>query len=142
MILNDNVEKKEVEETKVDEVVVEKPVVKPPKKVAKVATAITEDNLEKLIPEWKATYGKLFKNMIDEDEFIIWRPIKRKEYKDLLNADQEVEILAKQEAISKMAVLYPANAAELIESRAGLATVLSEEILKYSGFEISETESL
>lgn len=146
MKLNDTIETKETEETrgaiaKVEEkVVVPKPAI--PKKPVAAAPAITEENVDKLIPQWKAQYGKIFKNEIDDDAYVIWRPIKRKEYKELLNADEEVEILAKQEAISKMAILYPANADDLIASRAGLATVLSEEILKYSGFEISATQSL
>lgn len=143
MKLNDTIETKETEA-----VVAEKPTVaipKVPKKPTVAAPAtieVTKENLDKLIPEWKAKYGKIFKNEVDDDEFVIWRPIKRREYKDLLDADEQVEILAKQEAISKMAILFPANADELIDSRAGLATVLSEEILKYSGFEISATESL
>ena len=40
------------------------------------------------------------------------------------------------------AMLYPFNAEELIEENAGLATVLSEEILARSGFAISYTEEL
>jgi hypothetical protein len=144
MILNDEANNKvetrgEEKKAAVEQTV---PAVKPPKKTVKSEIPVTEENLDKLIPQWKAQYGKLFKNSIDEDEFVIWRLIKRKEYKALLNADEEVEILAKQEAISKIAILYPANAEELIDSRAGLATVLSEEILKYSGFEISNTVSL
>lgn len=143
MKLNDTIENKEVD-TKIEKVIPEAPAKLPilkDKKVA-VATPVTAENLEQLIIEWKALYGKIFKNTVDDDEFVIWRPIKRKEYKQLLDADEEVEILAKQEAITKMALLYPANASDLIDSRAGLATVLSEEILKYSGFEISATESL
>lgn len=146
MKLNDTIETKETEETRgtvvkaEEKVAIPKPVM--PKKPVVTALTITEENVEKLIPQWKAQYGKIFKNEVDDDAYVIWRPIKRKEYKELLNADEEVEILAKQEAISKMAILYPANADELIASRAGLATVLSEEILKYSGFEISATQSL
>jgi hypothetical protein len=143
MKLNDTIENTEVE-TKIEKVIPEAPAKLPilKDKKAPVATPVTAENLEQLIPEWKALYGKVFKNTVDDDEFVIWRPIKRKEYKQLLDADEEVEILAKQEAIAKMAILYPANASDLIDSRAGLATVLSEEILKYSGFEISATESL
>lgn len=143
MKLNDNIETNETES-----VVAEKPTVaipKMPKKpvvAAPTSLAVTEENLDKLIPEWKAKYGKIFKNTIDDNEYVIWRPIKRGEYKELLDSEEQVDLLDKQEAISKLAVLYPANAAELIDSRAGLATVLSEEILRFSGFEISETESL
>jgi hypothetical protein len=148
MKLNDNIENTEIEEkveardakASIEQV----PVIKPPKKpvVAKAEIPVTEENLDKLIPQWKAQYGKIFKNNIDDNEFVIWRPIKRKEYKELLNEGADVDLMDKQEDIAKLAVLYPADAETLIDSRAGLATVLSEEILKYSGFEISETQSL
>ena len=86
-------------------------------------------------------YGKIYKNVIDDNEFVIWRLIKRKEYKELLDNDS-LEIFDKQESIVKTALLYPENVDELIESKAGLATVLAEEILEHSGFEISKSERL
>lgn len=150
MKLNDTIEKQEegsrgvVAKLDVEKAVTTATPAKPmiPKKPVTAPIAVTEENLDKLIAEWKVKYGKIFRNDIEEDTFVIWRPIKRGEYKALLNADEEEEILAKQEAISKMAILYPVDSDVLIDSRAGLATVLSEEILKYSGFEISATKSL
>jgi TPP-dependent indolepyruvate ferredoxin oxidoreductase alpha subunit len=146
MKLNDNIETKETEGARgaVAKVEVEKTTAKPvlAKKAAVESIAVTKENLEKLIPQWKAQYGNVFKNTLEDDSFVIWRSIKRGEYKSLLNAEKEIDILTKQEAISKIAILYPANVDELIDSRAGLATVLSEEILRLSGFEISETKSL
>ena len=42
----------------------------------------------------------------------------------------------------KTAILYPFDVDTLIDENAGLATVLSEEILAKSGFAISYTEEL
>jgi hypothetical protein len=156
MKLNDNIENKEqargaVAKVDVDKIVEKATTVKPsiPKKPVVTASAVTEENLEKLIPEWKAKYGKVFKNTIDDDTYEIWRPLKRGEYKALLHEREKEEetedrdgVFLRQEETCNIAILYPANAAELIDSRAGLATVLSEEILRFSGFEISETKSL
>ena len=92
----------------------------------------------------KATYKKVFKNEID-GEVIIWRRLKRGEYKEILKADIEEEedkILTKQELMVKTAILYPFDVDTLIDENAGLATVLSEEILAKSGFAISYTEEL
>lgn len=106
---------------------------------------IKELTLEDKITEWKAKYGKIYKNTID-GETIIWRAIRRGEYRELLSSNEELEsearLLAKQDKTTLMAVLYPDTIADLIEQKAGLATVLSEEILAKSGFDITETESL
>lgn len=96
------------------------------------------------IAGWKREYKKVFKNSID-GETIIWRRIKRGEYKDILNeveTDEDNKILNKQERIVETSVLYPFNIKEVIEDNAGLATVLSEEILAKSGFALSYTEEL
>lgn len=123
------------------------------KKVSKKVTStksvgaeieVTEENLDKLIPIWKEQFGRIYKNIID-GETVIWRPIRRKEYRELLDfeaSEEENRLLAKQEATVKTAVLFPKDVEVLIEAKAGFATVLSEEILAYSGFDISETESL
>ena len=141
MKLNDNIETKEKETTVTEKATVAMP--KAPKKPAVTnSIPVTEENLAKLIPEWKAKYGNIFKNTVNENEFVIWRVVKRKEYKELLDSQEQIDLLDRQEAISKLAILYPENVDEFIESMAGLATVLSEEILRLSGFEISETQSL
>ena len=49
---------------------------------------------------------------------------------------------SKQELMVKAAILYPFNVDALIDENAGLATVLSEEILAKSGFALSYTEEI
>ena len=102
-----------------------------------------EDSLESNIQAWKAMYKRLFKNEID-GEVIIWRRLKRGEYKEILKAEtnEDDKILTKQELMVKAAVLYPYDVEALIDENAGLATVLSEEILAKSGFAISYTEEI
>ena len=103
-----------------------------------------ELDLTKYIEKWKQEHKRIFKNDID-GEIIIWRRLKRGEYKNILNEseeDQDNKILTKQEKMVATAVLYPFNIEEVIEDNAGLATVLSEEILAKSGFAISYTEEL
>lgn len=119
--------------------------VKVTKKAKGPKEPIVEPSLEENIVLWKKQFGKVYKNEL-EDEAIIWRAIKRGEYRQLLKVSEELEpeerLLAKQETTVIMATLYPKNIAELIERNAGLATVLSEEILAKSGFDITETQAL
>lgn len=103
-----------------------------------------ELDLTEHIEKWKQEHKRIFKNDID-GETIIWRRLKRGEYKNILKEveeDNDSQILTKQEKMVVAAMLYPFNAEELIEENAGLATVLSEEILARSGFAISYTEEL
>lgn len=103
-----------------------------------------ELDLTEYIEKWKQEHKRVFKNDID-GETIIWRRLKRGEYKNILKEteeDNDSQILTKQEKMVVAAMLYPFNAEELIEENAGLATVLSEEILAKSGFAISYTEEL
>lgn len=103
-----------------------------------------ELDLTEYIEKWKQEHKRVFKNDID-GETIIWRRLKRGEYKNILKEteeDNDSQILTKQEKMVVTAMLYPFNAEELIEENAGLATVLSEEILARSGFAISYTEEL
>lgn len=95
--------------------------------------------LEEKIEEWKKS-TPVFRNYIDGDEFIIWKPLNRAEYKSIY--DKELSPDEVNDELIKLAVLYPDNITELLEERAGLSYVLSDEILKLSGFGISPTESL
>jgi hypothetical protein len=140
--LKDNIETKE-EDNKVEEKAVKTVTKKTTKKttVKKEKTDLSEEELKEAIVEWKKQYGKIYKNTIDDNEFVIWRLIKRGEYKSILDND-DLELFNKQEDVVRTALLYPYDAEKLIESRAGLATVLAEEILRHSGFEISESKAL
>ena len=151
MLLENKVEQEEI--IKVEEVEAStEEVVTPKKKRAKkqhkqeVVQAEESEviDLTEQIESWKKQYKKIFKNEID-GETIIWRRLKRGEYKEILklNEDDEDErILVKQERMVKATVLYPFDVDALVEDNAGLATVLSEEILAKSGFAMSYTEEL
>jgi hypothetical protein len=114
-------------------------------KVAKTVSN-SEDTLEQKISQWKVQYGKLYKSVIDGDVYI-WRKLKRKEYVELM-ADKSEEdqvtgkIYERQEKIASIVVLYPNNIGELIETNAGLATTIADEVIMRSGFELASTEEL
>ena len=104
---------------------------------------ILDPKLKKNIEKWKKQYKHIYKNVLDENtnEFIIWRPMNRKEYKEIVTS-KDLSLLDSQELTVKKVLLYPSNAEELIDARAGIATILSEEILENSGFNISKSTTL
>lgn len=125
-----NVQEKEVQET----AVVPAPVIK---------KEVVLD--EETIAAWKAEHGKIFKSNIDGVPFI-WRKLKRKDYTAIMSIKTDLEggtgLYTKQEEITRCCVLYPVNIDELIIENGGLATAISDEIMKKSGFDIEETTEL
>lgn len=98
------------------------------------------------IQAWKAEHGKVFKTVVDGEDYI-WRKLKRKEYVMLMATKSEEEdldarIYERQEEIAKLVVLFPENISELVEENAGLATTIADEVIARSGFGITETQEL
>lgn len=85
---------------------------------------------------WKSQFnGEIYMTEIDDEEAYIWRPIRRKEYKDISKingADQ----FYKEERICEKCVLFPKNYSymAMTNGKAGTPSLLSELILEKSGF--------
>ena len=106
------------------------------------------------IDEWKAEYGHVYKTANGKDA-IIYRPVRRSEYTQLMldtdisdEDEQDVEKRIertenRRTKICEVSVLYPENISEVLESQAGLANMLAEEIMAHSGFlPLQESEEL
>jgi hypothetical protein len=92
----------------------------------------THNELEK----WKAMYnGEVYLTEFDDESVFVWRPIKRKEYKDIAKI-QNADAFYKEERICEKSVLFPANYSfmHMSAGKAGIPTLLSELILEKSGF--------
>ena len=119
-----------------------------------------EEELQALIEKSKKKYGKVYKTYL-ADETIIWRKLKRSEYKEILdvivikqipkldeegnpvldeqgnNIMQEVDDMdatydLRQELIAKAVILYPD--ASIVDDMAACADVISTECMIKSGF--------
>lgn len=102
---------------------------------------------KEILESWLEDFGKIFKTEVDGDVFL-WRRIKRSEYIAVM-ADDELNKMSKSEKLFKrqeifatQSILYPNNIEQLIENSAGLATVLADEIILKSGFDIVDTEEV
>lgn len=89
---------------------------------------------EETIEELKGlTNGELYATRII-DQLFLWRPLKRKEYKDILNIEN-ADTHFREERIADKCVVWPKNKSELIRNgRAGYATILFDVISSESGF--------
>lgn len=89
------------------------------------------------IEAWKAGYGEIFVSGFSPTELYVWRPISRKEHRQLQMALQqsngEIDQLKYEEMVCETCVLYP-KGLKWEESKGGTATTLSEQIFQNSNF--------
>lgn len=112
---------------------------------------ITEDTelTYELIEQFKAKYKKVWKTTLVDGTEIIWRRLNRKEYKNIMKEYEGIEdrgarLMEREEAVCKIAILYPCKSKvdEIIESMAGVAPVLCDDIYDKSGFRVATPEEL
>ena len=77
---------------------------------------------------------------------IVWRKLKRSEYKELMTAEfsenEELQFLERQEFIAKKVILYPYNVEELVEEYAGVAEIIATETMLRTGFGLTNTRAV
>ena len=77
---------------------------------------------------------------------IIWRKLKRSEYKELMTTkfddNEELEFLEKQDFVAKKVILYPENVEELLEEYAGVADLIATETMIKTGFGLTNTRAI
>ena len=126
----------------------------------KTQIALTqEEQVQQAIEKGKKKFGKVYKTII-ADETIIWRKLKRGEYKEIMNLivykdeekldeegnqiveqvfDDEATYDLRQEEIAKAVILFPGK--EIVEDMAAVADIISTECMIKSGFgEAPKTE--
>ena len=118
-----------------------------------------EEELQVIIDKAKKKHGRVYKTII-ADEVIIWRMLKRNEYKEIMNIliqkeeqvldengmpvldefgnpqiqyidDEEATYDLRQEAIAKAVILYPIG---IVDQMAAVADIISTECMLKSGF--------
>ena len=104
----------------------------------------------KQLEAWRQEYKKLFKTTLTDGTVLIWRRLKRSEYKDLMKqydemSEQDTRIWTREEEVCRACILHPDRQElnNILEYQAGVATVISDDIFANSGFAVKEkTEEL
>ncbi|AOQ24714.1 hypothetical protein MTAT_20590 [Moorella thermoacetica] len=86
---------------------------------------------EQVINAWKEEYGEVYVTEIGDETFY-WRTITRPEYKEIVNNDK-LTVFEREEVICEKCVLFPEQY-DFKHCRAGVPTLLAEEIMDFSGF--------
>lgn len=89
-----------------------------------------ETDLTRILLRLRRDYKTLYTYQF-EDEVFIYRPIGRKEYKDVF-LNERLDDASKEEALCEICVLYPSNYDFADCDEAGLPTALASEIIKNS----------
>ena len=111
-----------------------------------------EEEIQAAIEKGKKKYKYVYKTIIS-DETIIWRKLKRGEYKEIMNMtiykmadgvdeqgnpiseeviDEDATYDLRQEEIAKAVILYPEK--NIVEDMAAVADIISAECMMKSGF--------
>ncbi len=87
------------------------------------------------VEQWKAMYGEIYATTFG-DQVFIWRTLNRTEYKEILKI-QNADSLYKEERMCEKCVLWPIgyNHIAISTSKAGIPSMIAEEIMAKSGFE-------
>lgn len=99
----------------------------------------------KQLEAWKKEYKKLFKTTLTDGTVLIWRRLKRSEYKEFMRQfdkmdDSDERFWAREEQICRACILYPSTEEVdyILEYEAGVATIISDDIFANSGFAVKE----
>lgn len=96
------------------------------------------------LADWKSRYnGEIYMSDFDDDVFI-WRPLRRKEYRDINRVEGQADEFYVEESICRLCVIWPENYSSqaMVFGKAGIPSTLSNLILERSGFVRPQTVKL
>ena len=99
------------------------------------------DITKEQIAAWKKEYGKIFKIEPVDGLVIIYRPLSRELYTNLIAAQVEGTITDPEIETVKICTVNDIDD-KVFHELGGVATVIYEEIMKKSGFALVESEEL
>lgn len=84
---------------------------------------------------WKSTYARFYlSNVVEDDDFYIWRPIYRQEWKEFINTYKDAPAEERQSGLIQRCMLYPSAETILYKRPAGYLQSLETKIMFQSGF--------
>jgi hypothetical protein len=95
--------------------------------------AFPEHPSDTQIAEWKKIYPAVLSSGMGDDEIFIFRPITRKEYRDIQEESMKDPSIPFEDRVVEKRVLW-ASHPEVLQTKAGTIPALSEQILASSNF--------
>lgn len=90
------------------------------------------------VDAWKEEHGFVYLMEFEPGEAYIFRPVNRREFKELARIDDK-DTMNREERLCEMCVLWPQGYDFVLmnKEKAGIPTLISEEIMVKSGFSAS-----
>jgi len=87
------------------------------------------------VDKWKEQYGQIYMTEVDDEDVFIWRVLSRKEFKDIMKLEN-ADAMYREERVCEKCILWPEGYtfATMGDGKAGVPTVLAEQIMEKSGF--------
>lgn len=87
------------------------------------------------VETWKKELGQIYMTEFDEGEVFIWRALTRKEFKEIMKVDG-ADSMYREERVCEKCMVWPEDYdfMAMTIGKAGVPTVLSEQIMEKSGF--------
>ena len=84
---------------------------------------------------WKETYARFYlSNIVEDDDFYIWRPIYRQEWKEFIGMYKDAPAEERQSGLIQRCILFPSAETILYKRPAGYLQSLETKIMFQSGF--------
>lgn len=91
----------------------------------------------------KKTHKEVFITNVADIQ-IVWRKIKRSEYKEAMSIkfddNEDINFFERQEYMARKVILFPENIDELLEDYAGVSDIIATETMVKTGFGITSTK--
>jgi len=98
-----------------------------------------EEITKEMIDGWKKTFGDIYSAVLADGTKYIYRPMKRIEYKSVVQAGDQDARTYMEEKIVQMCLVHPVlDAAKLGAEKAGTISTLTELIMAASNFGVNE----
>lgn len=98
------------------------------------------------IDEWKSQFKKVYVTEVADEQYIVWRTLRRAEYRKLVS-DLENQVASNQysqaeanmnneEAMAQLCMLWPAETSvqSIAAGLAGMPSIIAQQIMEASGF--------
>lgn len=92
---------------------------------------------QEIIQELKSKFGEVYKVNLNGQDFV-YRPLKRVEYKSIVNAADVNRSFSEEQIVSKCLVFPELDATTLSAEKAGTVTTLTDLIMIASNFGVQE----
>jgi hypothetical protein len=90
----------------------------------------------KTVEEWKQLYGQIYMTEVTDEDVFIWRVLNRREFKEIMKLEN-ADAMYREERICEKCILWPEGYifTKMADGKAGVPTVLSEQVMDKSGFQ-------